>query len=94
MFESRCGICCEQCQRRQSVSCRGCVQMDKPFWGGECMVKSCCEDRGLDHCGLCQEFPCPQLSAMGAEEGFDPAPRLESCRKWAEEWSRAGERHG
>lgn len=94
MFESRCGICCEQCQRRQGVSCRGCVRMDKPFWGGECPVKSCCEEKRLDHCGVCPEFPCALVATMGAEEGHDPAPRLESCRRWAEEARKAGAAHG
>lgn len=84
MYESRCGICCSQCGRREEVHCGGCTEMEKPFWGGECSVKSCCEQRELRHCGECPEFPCDTVASMGADQGFDPAPRLVMCRKWAE----------
>ena len=85
MFESRCGICCTQCTRRDEVGCNGCLNMEKPFWGGDCAVKSCCEEKELNHCGECPDFPCETLSTMGVEEGNDPAPKLEQCRKWMEE---------
>lgn len=83
MFESRCGVCCTQCERKEKVHCTGCPSMKLPFWGAECLVKSCCEKRGLDHCGVCEEFPCEMVSNMGKEAGFDPAPRLLQCRRWA-----------
>ena len=83
MFESRCGVCCSQCERKETVNCQGCVAMDKPFWGGECAVKSCCESKALDHCGLCPDFPCTMLADMGKELGYDPKPRLAQLKKWA-----------
>ncbi len=83
MYESRCGICCESCEGKADVGCRGCLNMEKPFWGGECAVKTCCESRGLNHCGECGEFPCETLSSMGAEEGYDPQPKIRRCRAWA-----------
>ena len=85
MHESRCGICCDSCEGREEAECRGCLNMDLPFWGEECEVKSCCEKRELDHCGKCPEFPCEMLSGMGAEQGYDPEPRLKQCRSWAQE---------
>lgn len=85
MFESRCGVCCDSCERKEEVGCTGCLTMEKTFWGGECEVKSCCVKKGLDHCGLCADFPCEMAATMGVEQGFDPAPRLEQCRKWAAE---------
>ncbi len=30
MFESRCGVCCESCERREKVHCKGCINMEKP----------------------------------------------------------------
>ncbi|MDO5603069.1 MAG: DUF3795 domain-containing protein [Oscillospiraceae bacterium] len=84
MYESRCGICCEQCEGREEAHCSGCLQMEKAFWGGDCPVKSCCEAKGLDHCGLCPQFPCEVVSGMGKDQGYDPAPRLAQCRKWAQ----------
>jgi hypothetical protein len=82
-LRSRCGIDCSVCERRERVGCKGCMNMDAPFWGGVCQVKSCCEDRGSEHCGLCEEFPCPMLSEMGKEQGYDPAPRLKRCLEWS-----------
>ena len=61
MVESRCGLLCSQCGYRESTGCKGCVRIEKPFWGEKCPVKSCCEERRLDHCGLCGDFPCGQL---------------------------------
>ena len=82
MYESRCGVCCNQCERKEQVHCTGCTSMKQPFWGGVCQVKTCCEDKGLDHCGLCREFPCEMLANMGRDQGFDPAPKLEMLKKW------------
>ncbi len=42
MYESRCGIACDSCDRKEEVGCKGCLNMELPFWGGECLVKSCC----------------------------------------------------
>lgn len=83
MHESRCGVCCNSCERRDKVNCQGCLNMKMPFWGGECSVKSCCERKNLDHCGNCPDFPCEILAKMGLEEGYDPAPRLEKLKEWA-----------
>jgi len=85
MFESRCGVCCNSCERREKANCKGCLAMEKPFWGGECGVKSCCESKKLNHCGECSDFPCEMLSNMGKAQGFDPLPKIEMCRKWASE---------
>ena len=87
MFESRCGICCSQCEGREDSNCTGCTTMSLPFWGSPCGVKSCCDEKGLDHCGLCTEFPCQMLSGMGKEMGYDPAPRLAQLEQWAKEAS-------
>ena len=85
MFESRCGVCCESCERREKVHCKGCINMEKTVWGGVCEVKVCCEGKELNHCGECPDFPCTMLAEMGKDQGYDPEPRLTQCRKWAEE---------
>jgi hypothetical protein len=84
MFESRCGVSCNNCARKVVVNCKGCPNMDKPFWGGECKVKICCETKCLNHCGKCNNFPCEIVENMGVEQGFDPKPRLDNLRKWLE----------
>ncbi|MGI6664521.1 MAG: DUF3795 domain-containing protein [Christensenellaceae bacterium] len=85
MHESRCGVLCNSCARKEQVHCLGCLQMEKPFWGGVCEVKACCEEKKLAHCGVCDVFPCAMQQNMGKAQGFDPAPRLEQLRKWAKE---------
>nr|SUY21614.1 Protein of uncharacterised function (DUF3795) [Clostridioides difficile] len=57
----------------------------KPFWGGECKVKTCCESKELNHCGECDTFPCDMLLNKGKDQGFDPMVNIEQCRKWLEE---------
>ena len=43
MIESRCGLRCSDCSFREAMGCKGCVNMEKPFWADSCPVKSCCE---------------------------------------------------
>ncbi|NTV88812.1 MAG: DUF3795 domain-containing protein [Clostridiales bacterium] len=83
MHESRCGVCCNSCERREAVNCSGCLYMKAPFWGGVCGVKACCEEKLLDHCGLCSAFPCDMLANMGKDKGFDPMLKISQCKKWA-----------
>lgn len=83
MIESRCGILCGECEYRQQVGCSGCVSISKPFWGESCKVKSCCEEKHLNHCGECEDFPCSLLNefAYDQEQG-DDGKRIAQCRKW------------
>ena len=85
MFESRCGVCCNSCERKEAVNCKGCLEMKGPFWGGVCEVKACCEEKELNHCGECVEFPCEMVATMGISQGFDPKPRLDILREWTKE---------
>ena len=61
MIESRCGILCSECKYRELMHCKGCINIDKPFWGEYCPVKSCCENNGIEHCGICDNFPVMYL---------------------------------
>lgn len=82
-ISSRCGLLCGECAYREQMNCTGCVQIQKPFWGESCPVKSCCEGRGLDHCGLCGEFPCGLLKQFAYDEQQgDNGERIERCRCW------------
>lgn len=85
MFTSRCGVRCDLCERKEAVHCKGCINMTNPFWGGVCEVKSCVENKQLDHCGQCPTFPCAMLASMGVDQGFDPQPKIAQCRLWHEE---------
>ena len=85
MVESRCGILCGECEYREKMNCGGCIHIEKPFWGDSCPVKSCCESKGLEHCGNCGDFPCNLLNqfAFDKDQG-DDGKRIEQCKKWAE----------
>jgi len=56
-----CGEHCPTCHYHaegSSPHCPGCdVVKGRPFWG-ECKIYSCHSDRGVQHCGLCGDFPC------------------------------------
>lgn len=83
MIESRCGILCSECEYRENMNCKGCVEMDKPFWGDSCPVKACCENAEHEHCGQCSTFACELLNeyAYDNEQG-DGGKRIEQCKKW------------
>ena len=84
MVESRCGCLCSECEYRERMNCAGCVTITKPFWSDSCPLKSCCEAKKHDHCGLCAEFPCDTLTSMAYDkEQGDEGRRIEQCRSWA-----------
>ena len=84
MAESRCGILCSECGYQEKMNCGGCVSITKPFWADTCPVKSCCEEKNHEHCGLCPDFECDLLCqfAYDKEQG-DDGKRIEQCRIWA-----------
>lgn len=83
MIESRCGLLCSECSYQEQMGCKGCVSIEKPFWGESCPVKSCCEGKHLAHCGACSEFPCALLNqfAYDPKQG-DDGKRITQCEKW------------
>lgn len=85
MSESRCGLLCSECSYREAMNCQGCTKISKPFWGEVCPVKACCEEKALEHCGLCQQFPCALLHqfAYDKDQG-DNGKRIEQCRCWCQ----------
>lgn len=86
MIESRCGLRCGQCEYHDSVPCPGCTQIAKPFWGENCPVKACCEERGHVHCGECGEFSCALLHQFAYDEKQgDNGARIEQCKRWRRE---------
>lgn len=81
--ESRCGICCSQCDFKKSGTCQGCLEMMKPFWGDMCPIKTCAQDKKFNCCGECKEFPCALLKSFAYDEKQgDNGLRIENCEKW------------
>ena len=81
MVQSRCGLKCSECEYASVPGCDGCLN-GSPFWG-ECRIAACCEGKGLEHCGLCGEFPCKKLNEFAYdEEQGDNGQRIENLREW------------
>ncbi|TFF92219.1 DUF3795 domain-containing protein [Candidatus Thorarchaeota archaeon] len=60
-----CGHECSFCPSFQGDSehpCKGCNQHGGRPWWGECKVYRCAEERSVNHCGLCGDFPCDLLA--------------------------------
>ena len=79
-----CGIYCGTC-KFFGGQCQGCGYLEgSPFWTVQmkvevCPLYDCCiNKKQLEHCGLCDEFPCetftglrdPSLSEEEAEEAL------------------------
>jgi hypothetical protein len=67
---SGCGTVCDDCEYfkgEREPRCEGCnAREGRPFWG-ECPTYSCVAEHGVEHCGLCDEFPCDKFMGM-----YDP----------------------
>lgn len=86
MIESRCGLKCSDCTYREQMNCGGCMQIDKPFWGESCPLKSCCESKNHHHCGQCQNFPCDMLTQFSYDKAQgDDGQRIEQCKQWTKD---------
>jgi len=82
MVESRCGIVCSECTFKEKKGCKGCVNIDNPFWGN-CIIKTCCESKSLNNCGESSEFPCDNLKSFSYDkEQGDNGKRIEQCKSW------------
>jgi hypothetical protein len=54
-----CGHYCGACATFRDDACCGCGYSLGRTRRGECAVFQCCvTERGLEHCGLCPDFPC------------------------------------
>lgn len=86
MYQSRCGLCCDKCENRVKCDCPTCFELEEGNWAGDCEIKNCCEEKQLEHCGLCPDFPCDLLrnTAFDPDEG-DDGERLVTLKRWAEE---------
>ncbi len=86
MHNSRCGLDCDTCVNREECGCAGCLELEEGNWAGDCDIKKCCEDKLLEHCGLCPAFPCDLLrnTAFDPEDG-DDGERLVTLKRWSEE---------
>ena len=63
-----CGECCGGCQKKLDNLCKGCIEADGyvPEWSGSgrCKVHACTRKHSVQFCGLCEEFPCKELTTI------------------------------
>jgi hypothetical protein len=80
---SMCGDYCGQCDYREQMNCPTCqVAKGEMFWG-KCGVAKCCTEKGLTHCGLCDDLPCDILkAAFNHPEHGDKGERLANLEAW------------
>ncbi len=57
-----CGAYCGNCEELET--CGGCATRVAQMASGPCAQHQCCtEVKQLEHCGLCDEFPCELVNA-------------------------------
>ena len=61
-----CGVDCAACPDLSGGKCPGCRATQ---WapGDECLPVACCREKGVDFCGECPGFPCPDMAAFYEE---------------------------
>lgn len=65
-----CGQYCGVCDSYDANECRGCAYQLGSTRHGECAIFQCCiGERGLEHCGLCEKFPCQRFLSSGPDVG-------------------------
>ncbi len=47
-----------------NVHCWGCWANNRNCWGKKCNFRKCSNEKGLDFCYKCSEFPCDELVAF------------------------------
>lgn len=85
MIDTRCGLRCEGCAFKESHGCKGCIATNGVPFHGECAVAVCCQEKGLMHCGECEDIPCELLTQYSCDpvHGDDPqGARIEQCKQW------------
>jgi len=90
-----CGLYCGDCEYLEGT-CQGCSQVKgRPFWTEQfdmevCPLYGCCvNQKALEHCGLCDDFPCdlftslrdPALSDEEAEQSLQKRQKDLRLRK-------------
>jgi hypothetical protein len=50
-----------------SIRCEGCRGPRERHWSPDCWILRCCvDDRGLESCSACRDFPCASLEEWAA----------------------------
>ena len=84
-----CGKYCGTCDLYALGECRGCAYQLGLTKHGECAIFQCCiVEHGLEHCGLCDNFPCQIFSRSASQDAIQLRLEALSCRsqKGTDQW--------
>ncbi|OYD15048.1 hypothetical protein CH333_06665 [candidate division WOR-3 bacterium JGI_Cruoil_03_44_89] len=68
----------------EDIRCSGCKGDRTKHWSPDCWILKCCVDeKGLEFCSQCDDFPCEKLIewAKGSEKYGDALNRLKGMGK-------------
>ena len=68
----------------EDIRCLGCKGDRTKHWSPDCWILNCCVDnKGLEFCYECEEFPCDGLNdwAHGSERYAEALERLERMKQ-------------
>lgn len=68
----------------EDIRCLGCRGDRTKHWSPDCWILKCCVDeKGLEFCSQCDDFPCEKLIewAKGSEKYGDALNRLKGMEK-------------
>jgi len=71
----------QECKPEDVADCDGCRAEDvRLFCGGDCQIRKCAKDKGLENCAYCGEYVCERLGKFFA---LDPGAkkRLDEIRR-------------
>jgi len=59
----------------KDITCAGCREDRDKHWSPDCWILKCCvDDKGLQYCFQCGEFPCDKLVEWSqSDTGYDKA---------------------
>lgn len=78
-FAAVCGRYCLACQAARD-NCRGCAYELGRTDSGDCLIFQCAVvEHGIEHCGLCPEFPCALY--LQIKNGRDREALIESLSR-------------
>ena len=83
-IDTYCGLCCRDCQLRESMNCGGCIATGGHPFHGECALAQCAIEKKRGFCGECPQFPCELLERFSSDlEHGDtpPGARIAACSR-------------
>lgn len=83
-------------QPLEETYCKGCRSNQKTAWCRECKMIKCAEEKGVDFCGSCNDYPCEMLKNFQSlmphrAELWESQARI--AEVGAEAWTKEMEKH-